>query len=256
MNPLSGCAATRFRASLLSNTMHVSAAHFDRVTRFPSCAADCQSHDLFPHWRSASSSLKADCRGPLVHAERGIRTGKSIPVRCSVGAASSQSQPSSVPETPPVDARDDSDNTSSAVTELKRKYGSPGVDFASVANLKICVLSIEDGCQAKIIIDHAQVTSYKADMWHGTCEEVLFSAENADIKKYASPVLGGIVVSFPLQQLPPDRQGSSKDATWPADLAERATWKVVAASCKPGSWAKVSCTSPSKNIPIMGAWGC
>ncbi|CAI5488611.1 unnamed protein product [Closterium sp. Naga37s-1] len=126
---------------------------------------------------------------------------------------------------------------------LQQNYGSPFVQFSGAAGIRTVELSTSDESTCRILIDGARVTSYRAMMWHGAVEEVLYAATNDDdVDGDDSPsscnlIRGGLVVSFPASGAM--TAGSGRRVPL-GELAAQGEWEVTSASSAPnGSWAKV-----------------
>ncbi|CAI7801927.1 unnamed protein product, partial [Closterium sp. NIES-54] len=125
---------------------------------------------------------------------------------------------------------------------LQQNYGSPFVHFSGAAGIRTVELSTSDESTCRILIDGARVTSYRAMMWHGAVEEVLYAATNDDdVDGDDSPgscnlIRGGLVVSFPASGAL--TAGSGRRVPL-GELAAQGEWEVTSASNAPnGSWAK------------------
>ncbi|GJP50241.1 hypothetical protein CLOM_g9381 [Closterium sp. NIES-68] len=135
---------------------------------------------------------------------------------------------------------------------LQQAFGSPFIQFSGAAGIRTVELSTSDETTCRVLIDGARVTSYRAMMWHGAAEEVLYAASNdddvviadvdstSDASDSTSPcnlIRGGVVVSFPASGAL--TAGSGRRVPL-GELAARGEWEVTSASsASNGSWAKV-----------------
>ncbi|KAG6546432.1 hypothetical protein Mapa_011980 [Marchantia paleacea] len=117
--------------------------------------------------------------------------------------------------------------------KLQDKFGRQGVRFVDVAGTPATELKLRNGSSARMLISRAQITSYKANMWHGTQEELLHSVRSDSGNSTSTSIRGGIVLSF--TQL--------KDPLSSILPSSSSPWRVEAVDCQPSEYAQMTLTN-------------
>ncbi|BBN14485.1 hypothetical protein MPTK1_6g12140 [Marchantia polymorpha subsp. ruderalis] len=119
--------------------------------------------------------------------------------------------------------------------KLQEKFGRQGVRFVDVAGTPATELKLRNGSSARMLISGAQITSYKANMWHGAQEELLHSVRSDSGNSTSTSIRGGIVLSF--SQL--------KDPLSSILPSSSSPWRVEAVECQPSEYAQMTLTNYS-----------
>ncbi|CAM6090338.1 unnamed protein product [Calypogeia fissa] len=114
--------------------------------------------------------------------------------------------------------------------ELQDEYGRQGLTFRDVDGTTFADLKLENGCKASVALGKAQITSYKAHMWHGGEEEMLHS-----VRTSSDSLRGGINLGFFYAQ-DPGR----------CILPESTEcWRVEDVRCEPSNYAQITLSTSS-----------
>ena len=65
-----------------------------------------------------------------------------------------------------------------SLDELRAQFRCPGVDFQEVAGLCLAVLRLADGSAVRLMLEGARVIAWRAVMYHGGKEDLIFSKLN------------------------------------------------------------------------------
>lgn len=117
--------------------------------------------------------------------------------------------------------------------ELQEAYGCQGLTFVDSGGTTVADLKLENGCKARLVLPTAQITSYKAHMWHGGQEELLHAVRRPPGRRKltaADSPRGGINLRFFHSEDP------SRCILSPSPGA---SWNVEDVRCEAANYAQV-----------------
>ncbi|KAI5082330.1 hypothetical protein GOP47_0002073 [Adiantum capillus-veneris] len=59
--------------------------------------------------------------------------------------------------------------------KLQDKFGSENLQFSDVAGRTVAELKLASGTSVRLLLAEARITSYSCRLWHGSCEEMLYT---------------------------------------------------------------------------------